>query len=121
MARLSSRGRNELVRLERETDVLDPDDSTDWRRETVAFMSDGKIMRKLDVRFKATAYSPARKHSYGWKVTSKLKAGLIPEEMVDKFVQKHEAAGYTRVETPAGSHAASASERLRIERTKGGF
>lgn len=120
MARLSARGRDELVRLEREHDVLDSE-LIDWERDTIALMSDGKIMRKRDVRFKASTYSPAKKHSYGWKVLAKLKAGLDPVESIERFAQSYEAKGYVQVEIPTGSQAASASERLRIQRRKEGF
>jgi len=61
--------------------------STDWSRITLALMSDGAVLRKLDVRFKFDG----RKHSYGWKNYAKAKPGLTPERFVEVFT----ARGYT--------------------------
>ena len=81
MAKLSAGGRTELMRASKETTSPD-DESVDWRRVTRAWMDDGKILEKLDVNFKATgdaSYQKARKHSYGWKVTGKIKAELLAD------------------------------------------
>ena len=77
-AKLSARGRQELARLEKEDNK--DDGEVDWRRKTLAFMSDGRILQKYDVRFTATQYSKARKHSYGWTEYLKLKKGKNPYE-----------------------------------------
>jgi hypothetical protein len=52
-------------------------------------MSDGKVLSKLDVRFR----SDARKHTYGWTVRGKAKAGLTPA----RFVEIYESQGFRRV------------------------
>jgi len=93
MAKLSARGRTELVRLSKEYTaeqiadrLLKTEPLTDWERVTVALMSDGKILSKRDVRFK----SDGRKHSYGWTVKAKVKADVTPE----RFRAAYERAGY---------------------------
>ena len=72
MAKLSARGRTVQVTTVREQTIIDPTALCDWRRTTRKLMSDGAVLEKLDVRFR----DDGRKHSYGWKVRGKLKAGL---------------------------------------------
>lgn len=115
MAKLSARNRVELVRLVRES-TPEPNEECwgcagtgmsegqtckscsgskvrpslcDWRRTTLALMSDRKFLSKEDVRFR----SDGRKHSYGWKVKGKLKA----EVSTERFVEIYTKIGYTRV------------------------
>lgn len=81
MAKLSANGANELMRASKESVVTD-DESIDWRRVTRAWMSDGRVLEKRDVNFKATGaadYQKARKHSYGWKVLGRFKPGLLKD------------------------------------------
>lgn len=79
MAKLSAHGK-ELLRIELERDITDPESSTTWRRVTRAYMSDGKVMEKIDVRFKPDNYHPAgERYSYGWKLYAKRKAGTTIE------------------------------------------
>jgi hypothetical protein len=81
MARLKAHG-TELLRIEREV-TPDSSSSTIWGRETVAYMSDGKILSKIDVRFKPDRFDPAgRFHSYGWKLWKRVKPGVSIEEVV---------------------------------------
>ena len=86
MAKLGARGRKELARMEKERAW--PSDLTNWDRKTVAFMEDGTILRKVDVRFR----SDGRRHSYGWTVFCK-DQGIS----VEKFVAAFEKQGYKRV------------------------
>lgn len=65
MAKLSARNRTELVRFEHESNGSST--LTDWSRTTIALMSDGKVLKKYDVRF----LPDGRKHSYGWKVAGR--------------------------------------------------
>jgi hypothetical protein len=51
MARLGKHG-TELLRIAVETDVMDSESSVTWRRLTRSYMSDGKILEKLDVTFR---------------------------------------------------------------------
>lgn len=88
MARLSARGRTELVRVSKAEDVTDSDSVVTWRRYTKALMSDGTILEKVDVRFK----SDGSRHSYGWKAKGKAKKGLTAEQFVEVFAK----AGYTK-------------------------
>jgi len=81
MAKLSAGGRTELMRASKETAVTD-DEAVDWRKTTRAWMDDGKVLEKHDVNFKATgsaSYQQARRHSYGWKVTGRIKADLMSD------------------------------------------
>lgn len=96
MAKLGAHGK-ELARVEKE-DATERE-ATDWHRTTFALMEDGTVLRKYDARFKATAYSPARKHSYGWTVAAKrakdAKRPLV--ELVDGWVAAYEKVGFKRV------------------------
>jgi hypothetical protein len=69
MAKLNAHGIQLLV-LQRTTVPTTVDSLTISDRETVAYMSDGAIMRKVDVVFKPGPFDPpaGRKHSYGWKL-----------------------------------------------------
>jgi hypothetical protein len=79
MARLSKHG-TELLRIELERDVIESESSTDWRRTTRAYMSDGKVMQKIDVHFKPTTYqAKGERYSYGWKLYATRKAGTTLE------------------------------------------
>lgn len=79
MAKLSARGRKEILRLAFEQEVPD-DDLVMWRRTTEAYMTDGHILRKRDVRFKPDSFRPeGRAHSYGWKDDGKVKAELMKD------------------------------------------
>jgi hypothetical protein len=79
MAKLSAHGK-ELLRIELERDITDPESSTTWRRVTRAHMSDGKVMEKIDVRFKPDQYRPnGERYSYGWKLYAKRKTGTTIE------------------------------------------
>lgn len=101
-AKLSARGRTELVRVSREKET--PEDTlTNWEKTTVTLMSDGSVMEKRDVRFKPSPSDPresdpyaaigsftlkGRFHSYGWKVKGKAKAGLTPRQFADIYAGK---------------------------------
>lgn len=71
MARLGKHG-TELLRIECEAEIdtaANPDSSTTWERLTRAYMTDGKILEKRDVRFKPSSVSPrGESYSYGWKL-----------------------------------------------------
>jgi len=101
-AKLSARGRTELARLEKEDNRDDGD--VDWRRKTLAFMSDGRILQKYDVRFTATQYSKARKHSYGWTEYLKLKKGRIPHESYPNLIKSLESKGWIVKKKLMGSY-----------------
>ena len=47
-----------------------------WEKVTVALMSDNTVLEKRDVTFR----SDGRKHTWGWKVRGKLKAGATPAQ-----------------------------------------
>lgn len=57
---------------------------TVWERKTRRLMSDGKILEKLDVRFRPDGCTwddaRGRLHSYGWKVHGTLKPGITSAE-----------------------------------------
>jgi hypothetical protein len=83
MAKLSSRGRTELARLSKLVKNEDPGSLTSESRTTVALMSDHTILEKRDVVFRADG----KRHSYGWKVRSKVKEGVTAEKFVEAFTK----------------------------------
>jgi hypothetical protein len=92
MAKLSARGRRELVRMVHETDKPKSDQTT-WERRTYCLMSDGHLLRKDDVRFKPGPYDAGPYlHSWGWKDQGKAKPGMT----ADQFQSICEAKGYRR-------------------------
>lgn len=83
MAKLSARGRTELARVSIEKET--PDSAlVSWEKTTVTLMSDGSIMEKRDVKFR----SDNRRHSYGWSVLGKAKAGLTPRQFADIYAKR---------------------------------
>ena len=102
MAKLSAGGRSELLRVSKEVTTPD-DESIDWRRTSRVWTSDGKVLEKSDVNFKAWGEGKARKHSYGWKVVGTIKADLLSDPIklsaaLTSTRAKLEAAGWS-VET----------------------
>ena len=77
MAKLSSRGRKEIARFERERTISPETPGPVLSEKTViAVMSDGKALQNRIAVFAATAYdAKPRRHSCGWKLM-KLKADL---------------------------------------------
>jgi hypothetical protein len=95
-ARLSARGRREIGRVYKQVDTPD-DELTIWSKNTLAFMSDGKILQKRDVIFKPDKYNPkGKRHSWGWKSYGKVKPGVTPEEAFGKFVADMEKKGWVK-------------------------
>jgi predicted kinase len=93
MAKLGARGRTELLRYSKEGPG--DGDLTDWERTSKAFMSDGTILVKRDVRFRADEMGgKSRKHSYGWKVHGKVKPELKkdPARLREALVGVRDAA-----------------------------
>ena len=90
MAKLSAYRQREVLRVERERETPG-DDLCSWERRTLAVMHNGRVLEKLDVRFRPDAFEPAgRFHSYGWKVKGKLAAGKTPKT----FRTAYERAGW---------------------------
>jgi hypothetical protein len=89
MARLSKHGK-ELLRIARELDITDPTESITWARTTDAYMSDGTVLRKRDVRFKPNPNASwedkrGELYSWGWKVLGKIKQGIgTPEQVAER-------------------------------------
>lgn len=61
---------------------------TIWERHTKRLMSDGSILEKTDVRFQPGPYDEGRRHSYGWKLVGKLKAGKTPQDFADIYLKE---------------------------------
>lgn len=95
MAKLNARGRQTLytatieydaTQLQARHDKVSPDKAgelplTKWERVTRRLMSDRSILEKRDVQFQPDWLDKdGRKHSYGWKVSGKLKADLQPAD-----------------------------------------
>jgi len=84
MARLHKHGK-ELLRVEKEIDVTDPAENITWARTTRAYMQDGTVLVKRDVRFKPNTLYGGRTgefYSWGWKVFGKVKSDRTPEQAV---------------------------------------
>lgn len=78
----------ELLRVEREETINDPNQNITWRCRTVAYMANGKVLQKTDVRFKPDAiHRTGEFYSLGWKVRGTLKAEIDPEQKVAKVLQ----------------------------------
>jgi hypothetical protein len=90
MAKLSAHGK-ELLRIELEKDDTRPDSSTTWSRKTRAYMADGKVLEKFDVRFKPDQFRPKGEfYSYGWKLVAKQKKTTTDEAYI-AYVRKLES------------------------------
>jgi len=90
MAKLTARGRIELVRLEREQ--RHNDDFLTWSRDTVTLCSDYTVLRKRDVRFVPDRFHPeGRKHCHGWKRVGKLKQ---EPDTIQRFIEFYEQRDY---------------------------
>lgn len=86
MAKLSAHGR-ELLRIEQEKFITDPNESITWARWTRTYHADGKILQKYDCKFKPSPYqSQGERYSYGWKLYAKLKKEVNPQEHVDRQI-----------------------------------
>ena len=87
MAKLSARGRKELVRLTKE--INNPSESLLWERRTIALMSDGNILEKRDIQFLPNEYHPkGEKHTWGWKNKGKAREGMTVEEFSKLYMDK---------------------------------
>lgn len=86
MAKLSAHGK-ELLRIERELDITDPESSVTWARLTRTYHADGKILQKHDCKFKPSGYSAGERYSYGWKLFAKLKKDVSPVAHVAKQIE----------------------------------
>lgn len=87
MAKLNAHGRKEIARLEKAQ--TEDRDSIQWSRTTFALMSDGNILQKYDVEFRADALTSSYKHSYGWKRVRAWKGDK------ESFIQALSAKGFT--------------------------
>lgn len=92
MARLKKHGK-ELLRIEQEREVTD-DSSITWQKWTRTYHADGKVLQKIDVRFKPDAIRPKGEfYSYGWKITGTIKKDRTPEQAVANIVSALRAKG----------------------------
>jgi len=90
MAKLSAYRQREVLRVERERETPG-DDLCSWKRRTLAVMSNGRVLEKVNVMFRPDAFNPNdRRHSYGWKVKGRLGATATPET----FRAAYERAGW---------------------------
>mgnify|MGYP001557959701 FL=1 len=115
-ARLGAGGRTEMMRASKEDDAKGSD-LINWQRTTRAWMDDGKILEKRDVRFlPANSWDDpkGRKHSYGWKLDGRIKKELManPAELAAALTRARDsflAKGW-KIETfapPSGAPAES--------------
>lgn len=91
MAKLSARGRYELVEVSKELpgyNMSNGEPLTTWERLTKRLMSDGTILEKRDVRFAPEPFNPeGRYYSYGWKVAGKIKPGLSVAQFAEVYAK----------------------------------
>lgn len=89
MAKLSARGRIELVRMSKETTTFPEDRDIIWEKITLTLMSDNKVLEKRDVRFTPDQYDPSgRFHTWGWKVLGKVKEGVDKQRFIECYGKK---------------------------------
>lgn len=96
MAKLSAHGK-ELARVEKEYTLPDRSELITWERITVVLMSDGKMLKKRDVRFKPNpnlGETKPQPHSYGWTLHG---YGSGEFSSLERFVAAFEKVGYRRV------------------------
>lgn len=85
MAKLSARNRTELLRLSKQEDVPNVLSGIIWRRWTRAYMSDGNVLEKYDIRFRSLDYPKEKFHSYGWKRKMKQIKGLSLHTITEDY------------------------------------
>src|SRR5208282_3542652 len=80
----------ELLRVEKEKEITDQSENITWERTTRAYMSDGTVLAKHDVRFKPNSLygGTGEFYSWGWKVFGKIKADRTPEQAVANISAK---------------------------------
>lgn len=91
MAKLSAYGQREFLRVAKEYQITPKPDEHNpvvWRKKTVAFMSNNRILVKEQAR-----WADGMKHDWGWKVKGKLKPGITPEAIRAAY----EKLGYQQV------------------------
>lgn len=91
MAKLSAYGQREFLRMAKEYYPECKDDTRNevvWRKKTVAFMTNNRILVKEQAR-----WADGMKHDWGWKVKGKLKSGVTPEQIKSAY----EKLGYQQV------------------------
>lgn len=114
MARLGKHG-TELLRVVKEIEINNPESSTTWERKTRAYMSDGTILQKFDVRFKPMGYQTVGEvHSYGWKVFGKLKPEITMTAHVAKITSGSLVAPDSKWKIIAGGPAPVVISQARI-------
>lgn len=87
MAKLSARGRKEVFRVSKKTEVTDPSRGIHWEKLFKTLMTDGTILEKRQVLFVATEYSSERLHDWGWKVVGKLKPTLTADDLLALYTR----------------------------------
>lgn len=96
MAKLTARGRRELVRLSKEVTI--GRDGVECEKYTVALMSDGRALKKIVTWFAPGPYNHGkpRRHDFGWKVM-----GKVTQESSDPavFAAHFERRGYKKETT----------------------
>lgn len=98
---------------------------TVWEKRTRRLMSDGTILEKLDVRFRPSPNCSwedpkGRRHSYGWKVHGKLKAGVTADDFARVYSspRKDGSPSSWTVTTGAVAPAVLISERRIVAAVK---
>lgn len=93
MAKLSVRGRIEVFRVSKERKYSESERKEKninivWARWTKAYMSDGVILEKYDVKHEPSEFgNKGRFHSYGWKKKGKVTGELPINEMKERYLK----------------------------------
>ena len=91
MAKLKANS-TETARYAKERETPDGELTT-WERTEYSFRSNGKVLKKLTVRFKPGQFdAKGRLHNYGWKETSVIYAEQQKKHIFDNL----ESQGYTK-------------------------
>ena len=95
MAKLSARGRTEVMRFSKETEG----DGLDLikRKTTIAIMSDGNILKKFTTWWKNIYHNNGmERRDGGWSVSGKFKKGLDLPMSTNKYYEQYEKIGYVK-------------------------
>lgn len=95
MAKLTARGRTEIVRFSKVTYGRENDPDVIKEKESYAIMSDRKILRKRTVTCK-DQYSPKGKRDmiFNWTIYGTIKKEVDLNEMVEKYKRFFASKGY---------------------------
>ena len=92
MAKISARGARELARATFARDRQD--DNVSWEKNERVLRSDGAVLSRHTVRFRASQYCPERLHTWGWKIKTK-PGRVITDSYVLVWAEEYKRLGWS--------------------------